>query len=117
VVWSSFIRSQAVEGIKMGEELHVEERCDVQRICCFEIVCPGSKILVNHEDRRELIFLAVVETASGFDEPSFVLAVCDRDLGVWAAWDFKMKMKRFGPVDLKNEAALAVPFYWEWGEG
>src|SRR5262249_36061422 len=35
----------------------------------FEIIYPENRVVVNYGDRRELVLLAVIETATGYEHP------------------------------------------------
>lgn len=97
-----------------GPKIHLDKKCDPSKTYCFEIVYPGNKILVNYGGRRELALLAVIDTASGFDEPNSALADIANSLGVRVARAFEVKdgddVEALLRLDLENEEGVVVRF-------
>lgn len=110
----SFENAQITEGTRMAMELGLDKKCDPSKTYCFEIVYPANKILVNYGGRRKLVLLAVIDTASGFDEPNSALAGIAVSLGVRAARSFRVNdgdtVESLQKLDLQNEEGVVVLF-------
>lgn len=111
---NSFSNPQIYEGMRMAGELGLGERCEEGKTYCFEIVYPGNRVLVDYCGRRELVLLAVVDTATGFDEPNSSLAAIAEGLGVRVARSFEVKegntVGDLLGLDLENEEGVVIRF-------
>ncbi|QDS70971.1 hypothetical protein FKW77_007328 [Venturia effusa] len=111
---ASFANTQITEGTAMARKLGLDKKCDESKTYCFEIVYPGNKVFVNYDGRRELVLLAVIDTASGYDEPNSALAGIADSLGVRVARSFEVKdgdgIEALMNLDLENEEGVVVRF-------
>lgn len=64
----SFISEQCIEAQKM---FNVNTYCKLNELYTylFEVLYPENRIVVDYGNRRELVLLTVIETASGFELP------------------------------------------------
>lgn len=63
----SFDSPQAIEATRMLRRQYANAELDPLFTYLFEIIYPGNRIVVDYGDRRELVLLTVVDTASGID--------------------------------------------------
>jgi hypothetical protein len=109
----SFANAQIKEGTEIAKELRLDHHCNPKKTYCFEIVYPANKILVDYGEVRELVLLAVIDTASGFDEPNSALAAIAENLGVRVARAFEVKegnVEALHGLNLENEEGVVVRF-------
>lgn len=67
----SFASEQAIRATQMLRTTyaHTTDRLDRSKTYLFEIIYPENRIVVDYAGREDLILLAVVDTATGQDEP------------------------------------------------
>jgi T4 RnlA family RNA ligase len=64
----SFISEQALEAQKMLD-VSVYDALSIHLTYLFEILYPENRIVIDYGKRKELVLLAIIETASGFEVP------------------------------------------------
>jgi RNA ligase len=65
----SFTSEQAYWATEWWEKSHGYLEIPEGQTWLFEIIYPGNRIVVDYRDRAELVLLAVVDNATGFDLP------------------------------------------------
>jgi RNA ligase len=64
----SFISEQCLEAQKMFD-INAYDKLDVNYTYLFEVIYPENRIVVDYGNRRELVLLTVIETATGLELP------------------------------------------------
>lgn len=62
-------QSQRATRMLHAHYAHTFAQLDKDKTYLFEIIYPGNRIVVDYGDREDLVLLAVIDNASGHDEP------------------------------------------------
>lgn len=109
----SFTGIQALEGAKIAKEIGLEAKCDPAKTYCFEIIYPEDRHVLSYKERRELVLLAVLDTASGFDLPNARLPSVAEELGTGVVRAFSFEEVDFDALarlDRPNEEGFVIRF-------
>jgi len=64
----SFVSPQAIEATKIYQEKYRHVELDRSLTYLFEIIYPENRIVVDYGDTRDLILIAVIDTATGIEQ-------------------------------------------------
>lgn len=109
----SFTSPQAMEGARIAQEIGLETKCDPAKTYCFEIIYPEDRHVVHYQDRRELVLLAVLDTARGFDVPNSGLPAVAEELGTGVVKYFSFEDVGFDTLarqERPNEEGYVIRF-------
>jgi RNA ligase len=106
----SFISDQAVKGRGMLSELGTKD-LDKSKTYLFEIIFKSNRIVVDYNDREELVLLAAIETESGV-EMSYNKLVenYNKIYSIVPRYDNATDLMKLKGLDLVNKEGFVVRF-------